>query len=140
MTDLTVCVSKIISAPAETLFDAWLDPDRLARFMLPKPGMPNPKVTCDPVVGGEFEILMDTGDQIVPHNGVYRIIERHTKIQFTWNSPFSTPDSIVTVEFRDLDDGNTEITINHVKFPSQESRDNHESGWSNILNVLESLR
>ncbi len=37
MTDLTLNVSRTINASAETLFNAWLDPKMLARFMSPGP-------------------------------------------------------------------------------------------------------
>ena len=44
MTDLTVTLNKTIHASIGKVFDAWLDPDMLSRFILPAPGMPNPEV------------------------------------------------------------------------------------------------
>ncbi|MCV0424702.1 MAG: SRPBCC domain-containing protein, partial [Roseibium sp.] len=124
------------SAPVERVFEAWLDPDTLARFMTPGPGMTVPKATTDPKVGGTFEIIMQAGDQQIPHKGIYREISRHSRLVFTWESPFSEPDSVVTLDFVDAA-GETELTLTHVKFPSQESRDNHEGGWNRIVECLD---
>jgi uncharacterized protein YndB with AHSA1/START domain len=133
---LVVEVSKVISASIDKTFDAWLDAGVLATFILPKPGMPNPEVSVDPVVGGEFEIVMDVGDRKIPHHGVYRQIDRPHTLQFSWNSPFSAENSEVTITFREINPGQTEITLVHQNFPDQESRDNHDTGWSNILDAL----
>ncbi|MES0881164.1 SRPBCC family protein [Roseibium sp. SCP14] len=135
MSELSVVVSRKFSAPAERVFDAWLDPEILARFMTPGPDMSVPKATTDPKVGGAFEIIMQAGDQQIPHKGIYKEISPHSRLVFTWESPFSEPDSVVTLEFDEVD-GGTELTLTHVKFPSQESRDNHEGGWNRIVDCL----
>jgi uncharacterized protein YndB with AHSA1/START domain len=134
--ELSLEVSKTINATAEKLFDAWLDASALAKFMLPKPGMPNPAVTVDPRVGGRFNIDMDVGEQIIPHGGEYIEIDRPKRLSFTWESPFSADNSIVTIEFNETQPGSTEVILRHVKFLNEESRDNHNGGWSNILQEL----
>ena len=139
MTELQTTVSKTIAAPASKLFDAWLDPARLATFMLPKPGMPQPEVSIDARVGGRFDILMDTGESKIPHHGEYLEIDRPNRLVFSWNSPFSVEGSKVTIEFTENSTGETEITLTHTKFPSEESRNNHEAGWGNILSSLEEV-
>ena len=139
MTELQTTVSKTIAAPANKLFDAWLDPATLATFMLPKPGMPQPEVSIDARVGGRFDILMDTGESKIPHHGEYLEIDRPNRLVFSWNSPFSVDGSKVTVEFVEKSAQETEITLTHVKFPSEESRNNHEAGWGNILRSLEQV-
>ena len=139
MTDLKTSVSKTIAASANKLFDAWLDPATLATFMLPKPGMPQPEVSIDARVGGRFNILMDTGESKIPHHGEYLEIDRPHRLVFSWNSPFSVDGSQVTIDFVEKSLTETEITLTHVKFPSEESRANHEAGWGNILNSLESI-
>lgn len=40
--DLTLTVSRLIPAPRERVFDAWLDPKMMARFMAGKPEMTCP--------------------------------------------------------------------------------------------------
>lgn len=136
MTDLSVNLTKTIHAPAEKLFDAWLDPAMLAQFILPMPGMPQPEVENDAREGGNFSIIMQVGDDKIPHTGTYLTINRPLELIFTWQSPFSTDDSRVSLNFKAIDSGTTQIELTHVKFPDEESRSNHEGGWGNILDML----
>ena len=138
MTDLTLTTTRTIAAPAETLFNAWLDPAMLTRFMCPGPGMTAPRAETDPREGGRFDIVMKAGDKEIPHWGIYKEVKPHERLVFTWQSPFSVEDSTVTLTFRDTGDG-TEVTLHHVKFPSEESRDNHDAGWTAILAKLEEV-
>lgn len=135
MTELKLQVSKTINASQQRVFDAWLDPEMLARFMLPGPNMSVPSAASDAKVGGRFAILMKAGDDEIPHAGTYKEINPHSRIVFTWESPYSTDDSTVTLDFDPVDSG-THVTLTHVKFPSEESRDNHTGGWTQILAVL----
>lgn len=136
MTDLTLTTTRLIKAPAEKLFSAWLDPEMLAKFMAPGPGMSVPKAETDPKIGGRFDIVMKAGDKEIPHWGFYKEITPHERLVFTWESPFSVEGSTVTVTFTDQPEG-TEVSLTHVRFPSEESRDNHDKGWTHILAVLE---
>jgi len=139
MTDLTVNINKTIQAPIETVFDAWLKPETVSRFMLPMPGMPEPHAEIDAREGGSFTILMQVGDDKIPHTGEYLEINRPTKLIFTWASPFSTDNSTVTLNFDAIDDNKTKIELTHVRFIDEESRSNHEGGWSNILDKLNEI-
>jgi len=139
MADLKVNVSKIINAPIEKVFNAWLNTDTLSQFMLPMPGMPNPKTESDPRVGGSFSIYMQVGEKEIPHTGKYIEIEHPTKLVFTWISPFSIDGSIVTLHLKSIDENATSIELTHVKFPDEESRSNHEGGWRNILEMLDAI-
>jgi len=61
MNDLICKLSRVINAPIDKVFDAWLDPHLLARFMLPMPGMPQPETEVDGREGGRFTIHRDVG-------------------------------------------------------------------------------
>lgn len=135
MTDLSLTVSRSIAAPAERVFNAWLDPKMLARFMRPMPGMEAPVVSNDPTEGGRFEIIMKAPDGEIPHAGTYKEISPHSRLVFTWESPFSVEGSTVTLDFVEAH-GGTDVTLTHVTFPSEESRDNHNKGWTQILETL----
>ena len=138
MTDLSLTVTREINAPVETVFNAWLDADKLSKFMLPAPGMTPPKVTADGKKGGKFEILMPTPDGEIPHHGEFLEVDPHSRIIFSWNSPFSGEGSTVTLDLRPEGTG-THIQLTHVKFPNEESRDNHQAGWGRILEALDAL-
>ena len=139
MTDLKINIVKTINAPIEKVFNAWLNTDTLSQFMLPMTGMPNPKTESDPRVGGRFAIYMQVGEDEIPHTGEYLEIEHPTKLVFTWVSPFSTEGSTVTIHFKFIDESKTGIDLTHVKFPDEESRADHEGGWGNILDMLDTI-
>lgn len=136
MTDLSLQVSRTINAPAEKLFNAWLDPAMLARFMIPGEGMSEPKVQNDPQEGGKFSILMQGADRELPHSGTYLKIAPHSQIVFTWESEFSIDGSTVTLDFTPEGDG-TRVDLKQVKFFNEEARESHKGGWENILATLE---
>lgn len=135
MSELSTSVSRNIAAPRSKVFNAWLDPKMLAKFMTPMPGTTVPKATNDASVGGRFEIVMKIGEDELPHSGTYKEITPHERLVFTWESPFSAPNSVVTLDFAEVD-GGTDVTLTHVKFPSEEARDNHTGGWTGILEAL----
>ncbi len=129
-------ISRTIAAPAKRVFDAWLDPKALARFIKPMKGMPDCPVEVDPKEGGGFHIIMKVGDQELSHRGEYKTIQPYEKLVFTWLSDHTIPDSTVTLTFEDLGPNETRLTLHHVGFPSEEARNNHEGGWSAILEEL----
>ncbi|NOQ79831.1 MAG: SRPBCC domain-containing protein [Gammaproteobacteria bacterium] len=139
MTDLTVNVTKIINASIEKVFDAWLNPETLSQFILPMPGMPQPQTETDAREGGSFTIIMQVGGDKISHTGKYLEISRPNKLVFTWESPFSTDGSTVTLNFSDLGENKTNVELTQIKFIDEESRANHEGGWDNILTSLNNV-
>jgi uncharacterized protein YndB with AHSA1/START domain len=140
MNELELTVNRTIAAPREKVFDAWLQPAMLAKFMGPPSGGTEPsKVTNDPVKGGRFSIVMVTVEKEIPHAGTSLEIEPHSRLAFTWESPYSLDDSVVTIDLAEVDAGTTEITLRHVKFRSEQARDGHRQGWSAILDNLQKV-
>ncbi|WP_375573427.1 SRPBCC domain-containing protein [Ahrensia marina] len=135
MTDLTLTVERTINASQQDVFNAWLNPDMLRKFMMPAPGMSVPAASSDPKVGGRFDLVMQAGDDQIPHAGTYKEIDPHERIVFTWESPFSVDDSMVTLIFAPKD-GRTHVTLTHVRFADEQARDNHQGGWTGILEAL----
>lgn len=139
MSDLTLNVSRIIHAPVESVFDAWLDPEMLSKFILPMPGMPQPEVENGPIQGGCFTIVMFVGEDKIPHTGQYLEVRRPDKLVFSWLSPFSSDASTVIIDFHEMADGSTNIQLKQVKFIDEQARSDHEAGWSNILEKLNDI-
>jgi len=138
MTDLSLTVSRNFKAAPQTVFDAWLNPEMLRQFMLPGEGTSVSSAENDPVEGGRFKIVMRAGDQDMPHKGTYTEISRHSRISFTWETPFSETPSDVRLTFTP-NGGGTDVELYHNKFESEESRDNHKAGWGFILASLENV-
>jgi uncharacterized protein YndB with AHSA1/START domain len=135
MNDLTLTVSRLIKASPKRIYDAWLDPATMARFMFPRPDMHISAAEADPVIGGRFRVVM-VGDRDLPHEGTYRELVPHSRLVFTWEAPWSAPDTTVTIILTQEGDA-TRVDLTHIRFLSEESRDSHAAGWAGILANLE---
>jgi uncharacterized protein YndB with AHSA1/START domain len=99
-----------------------------------------PRAEVDLRVGGRYRIVMSGPDGVERSvSGVYRAIERPSKLVYTWKwdtSPVvDSADSLVTVEF--LDRGKaTEVVLRHEGLTDDESRARHEHGWNGCLDNL----
>lgn len=140
MTDeFTVTVRREIAAPADDLFDAWLDAQSLGTWLRPS-GVRETRAETDPRIGGTFRIVMVDDETSMEHTGTYREIDRPRRLVFTWSSPATQfRDSIVTVTFEPSSDGSTVIEISQVGLPDEEARAGHDAGWSDALRELERI-
>ena len=137
MTDLSLTCRRTIMASPEQVYNAWLDPAMMTRFMSPRPDMHVQEARSDARQGGRFFVLM-VGDKEYPHEGTYKELTPFSRIIFTWEAPWSAPDTQVELVLSPVT-GGTEIVLTHVKFLSEESRDNHAQGWDGILGKLDAL-
>ena len=133
--ETTLEIRRTIPAPRERVFDAWTQAKELNRWSAPSPMTPSAEV--DLRVGGRYRIVMRGPDGVERCvGGVYRTIERPSKLVYTWKweeSPMA--DSLVTIEF--LDRGKmTEIVLRHEGLMDAESRARHEHGWKGCLDNL----
>ena len=133
---LTLSLSRTISAPIEQVFNAWINPETLAKFMIPVEGMCEPEVVCDAVEGGKFSIVMISGEQKLLHSGAYQKINPYKQIAFSWESAHSIDGSVVTLNFAKVDKG-TLLQLEQVKFYDEEAKAAHAGGWTSILLHLE---
>lgn len=136
MSELSLTVRKTIQATPEKVFDAWLDPMMLKKFMVTCEGDKVPRAESDAREGGQFLIVMASGGKEIPHSGTYLELKPHNRLVFTWDSPHSVDGSTVTVELAPAGDGATDLTLTQVKFANEGARDGHIKGWSAILDML----
>lgn len=135
--EFTVTVRREIAAPAEILYDAWLDADQLGTWMRPRV-IRETRAETDPREGGEFRIVMVRDEGDIVHRGTYREIDRPRRLVFTWSSPATGHrDSVVTVTFEPLASGSTMVEINQVGLADEVARASHTEGWSDALAELE---
>ena len=131
----TVTVRRIIPAPAEDLFDAWLDPQALSTWMRPG-SIQKTTAKLDVRVGGRYEILMESDTDSYPTQGEYRVIDRPRRLVFTWISRGTEHrESLVTVDFI-VRGENTEVVVTHDQLP-EGGLQAHTNGWSSALERLE---
>lgn len=135
-TELSLTLQRRIKAPVDKVYLAWLTPETLARFIGNCQGIRVTRAETDPQVGGRFLLLMHNGTKDIPHTGTYLELVPHSRIAFTWESPFSTVEgSKVTLDLQPDGDA-TLLTLTHVRFENESSRDGHKGGWTAILDGL----
>jgi uncharacterized protein YndB with AHSA1/START domain len=127
---------RIVPAPRRAVFEAWLDPALLRRFMCPAEGSSVARATSDPRVGGRFQIVMRIGDDERLHEGQYLEIRRYERLAFTWQSAVAGADSHLTLDFSDADPGQTRLSLEHFGLEGGENIRRHELGWTRILSLL----
>lgn len=137
MTDLSLTCRRILKATPEQVYNAWLDPKMILKYMTMGPDMRALDATSDPRVGGRFSFVMQ-GEQAHPHAGTYLVLTPYSHIAFSWETPWSAPESRVDLLLAPVD-GGTEVVLTHVKFVSEQSRDNHNKGWTGILERLDGM-
>lgn len=104
-------VSRRFHAPAEEVFDAWLDPELAREWFAPGLGEMT-RLEIDARVGGTFWLVQNRDGKLAEHTGEYLEIDRPRRLVFTWRTPPLTDTSRVIIEIRPLDDG-CELTLTH---------------------------
>jgi uncharacterized protein YndB with AHSA1/START domain len=129
LTELTV--TRTIPAPAEKIFDVWIDPK--------SPGGPwfgGDRVIVNPTVDGLFYIAAKNEGRVWPHYGRFVRLERPHLIEYTWMSEATQgKESVVTLTFQPLGE-ETEVTLRHSGLPDDEMGRKHKDGWTWILDML----
>ena len=133
--DRAIVLSRVIDAPAERVFDAWLDPATAGRWLFATPDGRMLRVEIDARVGGTFTIAEQRGEEIVEHLGTYLEIDRPRRLVFSFSVPkYSAEVSRVTVDIVPRGAG-CKLTLTHEGVPP----DYHEqsaAGWTGILEHL----
>jgi uncharacterized protein YndB with AHSA1/START domain len=135
MAEDAVVIRRTIPASAERLFDAWTDPEQLARWMSP---IGHAVVEVDARAGGRIRVTMAGEGRTIEHTGEYLAIERPHRLVFSWRSPYTGGvASRVTVELSE-GAGGTELTLRHELLPL-EAISSHAGGWGTMLDRLAAL-
>jgi uncharacterized protein YndB with AHSA1/START domain len=129
-----VRLERTINATPERVFDAWLDPAAMSRFMR-MDETTQCDVVNDPRVGGRY-LMTVMGKNTYPHTGEYLEITRPSKLVFTWYSKgTSMQATTVTVELKPGAGGTTQLTLTHVGLP-EPAVAGHTGGWTSILDKM----
>lgn len=134
-----VRVTRTIAAPAERVFDAWLDPAMIPRFIV-GPDVREEElvhVKVDARVGGTFSFLVRRGGDLIDHVGTYREIDRPRRLVFTWGVNEEQGDlSVVTIELVPRG-ASCELTLTHVIHPDWAAyAERTQQGWTLITGKL----
>lgn len=127
-------VTKFIPADQEKVFAAWTNSKLVEKWFCPE-GMKTQLDEWDAKVGGHFRISIVDGEDLYTTNGTFQEIVPFHKLVFTYCWEEEVPvETLVTVEFRNLDDG-TDITLTQQGVDPEEL-DGHQEGWLSALSHL----
>jgi uncharacterized protein YndB with AHSA1/START domain len=137
---VAVVVVHRFAAPAARVFDAWLDPDWLGRWMF-GPGVRDERIvrlTREARVGGKFSFVVERQGVEVDHVGEYLEIDRPRRLVFTWGTRDTLPDtSRVSVEITPVEPG-CELKLTHEMGPQWAAfADKAADSWAKMLATLE---
>ncbi len=133
----SLTLKRRLKAPPGKVFAAWIDPEKVMRWMGPgEAGAVSAQ--CDARIGGRYRWVMRTpsGEELEV-GGVYREVIADEKLVFTWAWK-STPEreSLVTVLLKPDGDG-TLLTVTHEQFFDEDARDRHQQGWNGAIDKME---
>jgi uncharacterized protein YndB with AHSA1/START domain len=116
-----------IEARPEIVFEYFVDPDRLVRWM-------GKHATLEPKPGGLFRV--DYGPENGGVRGEFLAVERPSRVVFTWgwensDDPIQPGQSTVEVTIRAVD-GASHLTLRHSGLIGA-SRVSHDDGWAYFL-------
>lgn len=138
--NVIVRVAHRFDAPAERVYEAFLDPGRAGKFLFATATGQIVRCEIDARVGGTFTIVDRRAGEDVVHTGTYLALERPRLIVFTLTvEKFSSESSTVTIELAPLRQG-CELTLTHeMKAKAGPHHDRAEEGWRAILDVAAEL-
>jgi uncharacterized protein YndB with AHSA1/START domain len=136
LADRELVVSRVIDAPRDLVFQAWTDPEQIARWWGPK-GFVTVEHDMDIRPGGAYWFVMRSPEGTDHRKrGVYRDIVPPERIAFTfaWVAADGTlgHETLVTVTFDAIGE-KTRLTLRQGVFESVAWRDDHVGGWTSCL-------
>jgi uncharacterized protein YndB with AHSA1/START domain len=136
---VTVRVTRRFIASAERVFDAWLDPAMIGRWMF-GPNVRDEEIvrlTLDARVGGTFSFVVRRQGDEIDHVGEYLEIDRPSRLAFTWGVKGDSTDfSRVVIAIQRRERG-ADLTLTHELHPDwADYAARTEAGWTTMLNTL----
>lgn len=129
-------ISRRFAVPPERIFDAWLDPAAVGRWLFATENGEMLRVEVDPHVGGEFVIVERRDDAIAEHFGRYVEIDRPKRLAFTFSTDRESKPTLVTIDIVPTENG-CELTLTHEMDPQWAAdAERTTKGWTMILEGL----
>src|SRR5260221_13957275 len=127
--DLALVITRSFDAPRDRVFDAWLDPAQIAKWIGPR-SVRAETLESNPKLGGLYRIHMrgtDGSDGPIV-SGVYREIVRPERLVFSWawetaHSQGKAVDGTGAPPFFSERGGKTKMTMRYQTFAAKAARD-----------------
>ena len=137
----TLEIKRIIRAPAERIYKAFLDPDAMAKW-LPPHGYTGKVTESDVKVGGHYKMTFTNFTTGSSHSfgGKYVELTPYSRIRYTdqFDDPTMPGPMEVTISFRETLAG-TEVTVIQKGIPEQIPMEFATMGWQQSMELLEHL-
>lgn len=139
----TLKVSRVIKAPAERVYNAFLDADALAKW-LPPGGYTGKVFKMDAKVGGTYRMSFTSLDKkdSSTFGGTFLELTPHTKIRYTdrfeTDNPEMKGEMVTTITFRAVK-GGTEVNVVQEGIPKMIPLEMAQLGWNSSFNNLAAL-
>ena len=131
----TVTLTRRFDRSPEEVFDPWLDPAKVGKFLFATPGGQMTKVEINAIPAGRFLIVERRAGEDVEHVGEYFEIHRPSRLAFTFVVPRYSPVSTrVSIEIEPFKTG-CELRLTHAGVPEANAAQ-AEAGWNGILDGL----
>ena len=111
-----------LAFPVEAVYAHWISNDTVIA--------PAARMEIEPRVGGAYRLIM-TGNVVM--NGVFSRVLENQALTYSWQWHGSSEATEVNVRFTPSEKG-TDVHIVHSGFESDDSYDNHASGWDSYIN------
>ncbi len=138
-----VRLTRLIRAPREQVFDAWLNTDVRKQWWCASPEMSCNTCEIDPAVGGRYRLGMtDPEGKEYVVTGEFTELDPPNKLSFTWTWDHDVNfggNSVVTIELFDAtykDEPATELLLTHEPLNKPLERSDHTMGWLGCLKSL----
>jgi uncharacterized protein YndB with AHSA1/START domain len=143
-------IKRLIDAPRERVFKAWIDPEQFAKWWGPHT-FTAPKVKLDVRPGGKIDVDMQGPpgspfEKPFPMGGEFREISRYDRLVFTTTSPDGkggvAHENLNEVTFADKN-GKTElvlkVTVLRTTPEFAQALKGMEQGWTQSLEKLDAM-
>jgi len=131
---VSLTIERHVAASPERVFDAWLDPAAVGRWLFATPDGVMEKVEIDARVGGGFTIVERRGADLAEHHGEYVEFDRPHRLAFDFWTSFDEERTRVSVTILADGDGSL-VRLTHAGVPA-EWKTQTRQGWTMILDGL----
>lgn len=144
-----VVITRTFPTGIERLWRAFTTKEDILKWQSPTT-MTTPHAELDLRVGGKYSITMkydETGEEVTVR-GVFKVIEKPTKLVYAWKWDTSDEETEVTFIFKEMGPHETMLTLIHSGFalhPTEHDQKNnwthesHKAGWTTGFDKLDKL-
>jgi uncharacterized protein YndB with AHSA1/START domain len=124
-------LTRSIAASPERVWAAFTNADDYVAWVWPAEW--NSTCEIDLRIGGTFRVASE--ERGLSIQGTYVEIDPITRLVLNWTQTDREGDSLLTISIEPAGEG-TDLVLTHENFPDDESRANHELGWTDCLSRL----